>query len=404
MNKTTVPMNPPITPLQTNALTPMLQVLREMHDGVLLCDTTGKIRWLSDALKTMLGLPPEMIHHIQLGTLDWDHFPLLDLEDDIHDVLTSGDTVAREFKYRYSSLQHGFIKRNFLVHVMLLSLSGEEATPQQPTWCVAIFRDITTIKTTEKMRRDFVANVSHELRTPLSVIKGYTETLMNGAVKELDVATDFLDTIFNHANRLSRLVDDLLDLSRLESMDFRPELEPTDIRPIIESMVRELAPNAHSKDHTLLIELPEDLPLVLVHRPSLEQVLTNFLDNAMKYTPDGGRITISAATKGNMLQVSISDTGIGIDPKHIPRLFERFYRVDKARSRDMGGTGLGLSIVKHIIQTHGGNVWVDSVPRVGTTFHFTLRQALPHDPPHQYAEDPFEPALTLPNDASLDSL
>jgi two-component system phosphate regulon sensor histidine kinase PhoR len=212
------------------------------------------------------------------------------------------------------------------------------------------------------------------LRTPLSAIKGYSETLLDGALEDEQVARDFVDVIHRHAIRLSQLVEDLLDLSKLESPDFVPELKPLSLRPLINRVVALMEDEAQSKDIALYIHLPEDLPKALANSSNLEQVFTNLLGNAIKYTPDGGKIGISAfLNKDNsFIQVSLKDTGLGMEPKHIPRLFERFYRVDKARSRELGGTGLGLSIVKHIVQLHGGEIWVESELNKGSTFHFTL--------------------------------
>jgi two-component system phosphate regulon sensor histidine kinase PhoR len=248
--------------------------------------------------------------------------------------------------------------------------------------CVVVFHDITAIRRTEKMRRDFVANVSHELRTPLSAIKGYAETLLDGALDDETVSFDFVNIIHNHAIRLSRLVEDLLDLSKLESPDFRPELSPTALPALIQHTMSVVADAADVKEIALSARLPQPvLPLVLANAVNLEQVFFNLLDNAIKYTPAGGTIVVEAFVTPNtqgdsVVQVNVVDTGMGIEAKHIPRLFERFYRVDKARSRDMGGTGLGLSIVKHIIQLHGGEIWVRSEPNKGSTFSFTLRLAV----------------------------
>ncbi|MBK8189734.1 MAG: GHKL domain-containing protein [Vampirovibrionales bacterium] len=242
--------------------------------------------------------------------------------------------------------------------------------------CVILLSDETAIRRTERMRRDFVANVSHELRTPLSAIHGYAETLLEGALDEKDLAWDFVNVIFRHSQRLSQLVTDLLDLSKLESPDFQPELTPTALNAMIQRVYSLAESNTQGKRLTFRLKVADPLGDALANVGGLEQVLTNLLDNAIKYTPEGGVITLTAQENAKgMIQISVSDTGIGIEPKHIPRLFERFYRVDKARSRDMGGTGLGLSIVKHIISYHGGDIWVESVANQGSTFHFTLRKA-----------------------------
>jgi two-component system, OmpR family, phosphate regulon sensor histidine kinase PhoR len=246
--------------------------------------------------------------------------------------------------------------------------------------CLAVFRDITPMKNTEKMRKDFVANVSHELRTPLSVLKGYTETLLDGALQEPDVAQQFVETMARHADRLSQLVEDLLDLSRLESEESPLVLEALALGSLLSKVVSMSRDSATLKHITLEYEASFETannPLwVLAHSASLEQVLVNLIDNAIKYTPEQGKVQVLVSVQADLVQLAIKDNGIGIPAKHIPRLFERFYRVDKARSREMGGTGLGLSIVKHIVQAHGGDIWVASEPGKGSTFYFTLRKAL----------------------------
>jgi two-component system phosphate regulon sensor histidine kinase PhoR len=242
---------------------------------------------------------------------------------------------------------------------------------------VAVFHDITELKMLEKIRRDFVANVSHELRTPVSVIKGYAETLLSeGRTLPPEKTAGFIAIIHNHAERLANLISDLLTLSRIESGAMSLEPVPAHLDPAINRAVLLLEQKCLSKGVAITVsESLKEMPLVLVDPGKLEQVLTNLLDNAIKFTPEGGTITISAADIGPQVRVDVSDTGIGIPSTAIPRIFERFYRVDTARSREMGGTGLGLSIVKHIVQAHGGSVSVDSLPGKGSTFSFTLKKA-----------------------------
>ncbi|MDH4379011.1 MAG: ATP-binding protein [Vampirovibrionales bacterium] len=263
----------------------------------------------------------------------------------------------------------------YSVTLLPLNVSGDPQAAR-PDACVCLFQNETTIRRTEKMRRDFVANVSHELRTPLSAIHGYAETLLEGALDDQSVARDFVDIIFRHSHRLKQLVADLLDLSKLESPDFTLELIPTNLSTIIHTVVSLAKDRMDQKNIRLSLAIPLDIPLVQAHSSTLEQVITNLTDNAIKYTANGGSIALSMgwSTKyPGMIQVSVADTGMGIPTKYLPRVFERFFRVDKARSRDLGGTGLGLSIVKHIIQTHGGEIWVESEPGIGSTFAFTLK-------------------------------
>jgi two-component system, OmpR family, phosphate regulon sensor histidine kinase PhoR len=347
---------------------PFLQLLQGMMDGILICHPNGNILFFNALFQNQFHLPSEAINQpLQ------DFLPNTDLHEALHQVFETGESVSTLFHIRLNNQD-----MVFQLHVVAMALAPDinnsKSNNTSLFGCVAVFHDITAIKRTEKMRRDFVANVSHELRTPLSAIKGYSETLLDGALEDEQVARDFVDVIHRHSIRLSQLVEDLLDLSKLESPDFVPELKPLSLRPLINRVVALMEDEAQSKDIALYIHLPEDLPKALANSSNLEQVFTNLLGNAIKYTPDGGKIGISAfLNKDNsFIQVSLKDTGLGMEPKHIPRLFERFYRVDKARSRELGGTGLGLSIVKHIVQLHGGEIWVESELNKGSTFHFTL--------------------------------
>jgi two-component system phosphate regulon sensor histidine kinase PhoR len=276
-------------------------------------------------------------------------------------LLATRETFSQEFAI-YTEHQ----KRVYRLDTIPIEEAGEISQG------VAVFHDITQERQTEKMRRDFVANVSHELRTPLSAITGYAETLLDGALEDQDVSKDFVQIIFNHSQRLTQLVRDLLDLSKLESEECPFELQPTNLQTIVEKVVELSQKALTEKKISLSYQKPVALPLVMAHESNIEQVVTNLLDNAIKYTPTGGSIQLRVFQQEQFVQVDVEDTGIGIEAKHIPRLFERFYRVDKARSRDLGGTGLGLSIVKHIVQYHGGDVFVKSRPGEGSTFSFTL--------------------------------
>lgn len=240
---------------------------------------------------------------------------------------------------------------------------------------VVVFHDITELKRLEKMRQDFVANVSHELRTPLTSIKGYAETLLEDNLEDKEKARDFLGIIYHDAECLSRLIDDLLDLSKIESGKFKMNFSEVDLNKIIEHSLKILEEQLRNKDIYVELNLVKDLPKVWADKIRITQVMLNLLDNAIKYNVDKGKILISASLRDNFVAVDISDTGIGIPEGDLPHIFERFYRVDKARSRELGGTGLGLSIVKHIIQAHGGEIFVKSEPSKGSTFTFTLPKA-----------------------------
>jgi len=232
--------------------------------------------------------------------------------------------------------------------------------------------DITRLKRLENMRKEFVANVSHELRTPLSMIKGYVETLLDEQPPDQQTARQFVRTIQKHSNRLEALIDDLLTISALESQQTRLHFESASLHSIATDAISEFSKQARTKSISFAMEIPETFPRVEADIQRLNQVFSNLLDNAIKYTQSGGYIKISSKENKNDVEVCIADSGPGILPEHLPHIFERFYRVEKARSRELGGTGLGLSIVKHIIGVHGGRVWVESEPGKGSRFFFTL--------------------------------
>jgi two-component system phosphate regulon sensor histidine kinase PhoR len=237
--------------------------------------------------------------------------------------------------------------------------------------CLAVLHDITEIRRLETMRRDFVANVSHELKTPLTSIKGFVETLLDGALEDRENARHFLKIIEEHANRLDSLVRDLLALSYLESGEAALHKEDVEIRELVGRALAALEAQTKKRSIEVRNELPAGA-LVMADRDKLEQVLMNLVDNAVKFNRSGGTIRVYSEKTANGTKITVEDSGIGIPPKDISRIFERFYRVDKARSRELGGTGLGLSIVKHIVSLHGGEVGVESTEGLGSRFWFTL--------------------------------
>lgn len=259
--------------------------------------------------------------------------------------------------------------RFFNVHLVPIKEKGDFSL-------LLFLQDITEEKRVETIKKDFVANVSHELRTPLASIKGYSETLIDGGMDDKETLKEFLKIIDRHATRMSRLIDDLLTLSRLESHQMTIVSAPVDLKDLILSITTGFEKQARDKGIRLNSEIPDDLPRVLGDRDRLEQVVVNLLDNAIKYTPSGGSVAVTACKNDGAVVVDIKDTGIGIPAGDIPRIFERFYRVDKARSRELGGTGLGLAIVKHIIQVHNGRLHVESSPGRGSTFSFSLNSCV----------------------------
>ncbi len=231
----------------------------------------------------------------------------------------------------------------------------------------AVFVDVTELRRLEKVRKDFVANVSHELRTPITAIRGYSETLLGGAMNDSATAKKMLDIIHRQSERLSELVEDLLELSRLESKQIQLALVPVNVWSAAQTAAETVRPKATTRG--IRIDVNETQPLfALADARAVEQIILNLLDNAVKYTHSGGVVQISAQQQGKEIWITVKDNGPGIEGKHLPRLFERFYRVDKGRSRDMGGTGLGLSIVKHLLNSMNGEVRVESSPGQGSAF------------------------------------
>ncbi|HEU4338928.1 MAG TPA: ATP-binding protein [Planctomycetota bacterium] len=237
---------------------------------------------------------------------------------------------------------------------------------------VIVAHDATESVRYQELRKEFVANVSHELRTPLTMIKGFVETLRDGALADAVKGPEFLGTIEKHVDQLTNLVSDLLELSRLESREGLPRRARVEMAATLTRVVEFMKPAAEKKRQTLELSLNGSLPGVAGDPDYLERAVSNLVDNAIKYTPEGGRIHLSAKSHEDDVVIEVTDTGIGIPPEDVPRVFERFYRVDKSRSREMGGTGLGLSIVKHVVQVHGGTVEVESAVGKGSTFRVRL--------------------------------
>ncbi len=238
---------------------------------------------------------------------------------------------------------------------------------------VVVLIDMTETRRLERLRRDFVANASHELRTPVAAIVGVAETLAAGAADDPVARASFVEILLRHSERLSRLTADLLDIARLEG-GYRPRTEKVPLNAVVEAVASSLRPRAEARQIQLTIHLPEQLA-VTAERPAAEQILTNLVDNAIKYTAEGRSVTVSARPRGTFVELVVEDTGQGIPAEHLPRLFERFYRVDNARSRELGGTGLGLAIVKHLVLANGGEIRVESTVGQGSRFLVLLPRA-----------------------------
>jgi two-component system phosphate regulon sensor histidine kinase PhoR len=235
---------------------------------------------------------------------------------------------------------------------------------------VVVLRDITELRRLEGIRRDFVANVSHELRTPLTSIRALVETLEAGALHDPSVSADFMARIVSEVDRLAQIVDELLDLARLESGRIRLSLERIEPESLIRRAVHRMAPQTERAGLTVDFMVIPGTPAVLVDRARLDQVLLNLVHNAVKFTPSGGRITVLASPAGDFVEFQVRDTGVGVNPEDLPRLFERFYKADRARRSE--GTGLGLAIAKHIVHAHGGSIWAEANDGGGTVFVFQL--------------------------------
>ena len=332
------------------------QVLfNSMLEGLLLLDKNKKIYLANRAFKNLFGLKIELRGRTMMEALR-----VHELDELVKRVEAEGQVFEHELKLTE------FSERWVQVNAAVITNSAGE---REGT--ILVFHDLTRLKQLERQREEFVANVSHELRTPLSLIKGYVETLLDGARNNPEVAERFLKIIERNANRLDLLIQDLLAISALESGKMKLELQPTELHALVEKVFTDLHSRADNKGVRLVNELPAMTAKADVNR--VDQVLANLVDNAIKYGRAQGSVTVGGEkTDDGKLEIFVRDDGPGIPAEALDRVFERFYRVDKARSRDQGGTGLGLSIVKHIVQAHGGEVWARSEPGKGATFFFTL--------------------------------
>jgi len=327
-------------------------IMTGMREGVLLLDVQGRLALVNPAFREMflvhadvVGRPLlEVVRHAELKAL-------------LDQAVQSQAAVTGEIEVA------GLKPRRLLVH-------ASKAGADNGTLLVLV--DVTDVRRLESLRRDFVANASHELRTPVASARSALETLRNAMRSDPGAAGDFLDIIDRNVDRLHHLIEDLLDLSRIESREFQLDLEPLALATVTEATLGIFREKAMSKQISLHHELPMDLPAPRADKRGVEQVLANLIDNAIKYCPAHADVSIRAAVDRSFIRLSVADTGSGIEAEHLPRLFERFYRVDPGRSRDLGGTGLGLSIVRHLVEAMGGTVHVESTLGKGTTFSFTL--------------------------------
>lgn len=324
-------------------------VLESMDEAVLSLDRDSRIITLNRAARTLLELPE---------SAEGESFTSLVRVPDVHDLIRSaqhGDAGSAEFELTTSG------NRSVLAR----------ATPQANEGVLLVMHDVTEVRRLETVRRDFVANVSHELRTPVSIIRANAETLLNGALDRPDQARRFVEALLRHADRLGRLISDLLDISRIEAGKYPISSRPSKLAPIARRTLEVVETKAQIKQMKLEVKIDEDL-VVVADPKALEQVILNLVENAVKYTPEHGHVELAAVVDGDITRIEIRDDGPGIDAVHRPRIFERFYRVDPGRSREMGGTGLGLAIVKHLVEAMRGRVGVEPRQPHGSVFWVCL--------------------------------
>ncbi|HEY7654098.1 MAG TPA: ATP-binding protein [Methylomirabilota bacterium] len=331
-------------------------ILDAMVEGVIAVDGQEHILLMNERARAMFGL----------GGARGEGKPFLEVirNADLHEIFRGvgeASPVSREVVLTSPA------PRILGINAVRLGLPGERVG------VVMVLHDVTALRQLERVRTEFVANVSHELRTPLTAIQGYLETLLSGALEERENARRFLEIVLRHSERLGRLLNDLTDLSNIELGKVTLRREAVRVAEVVASVLAIIGPRAARTRVAVTAGIPADLPAVSADRDRLAQVLINLVDNAVKYTPEGGSVTVTAREMGDgMVEVAVADTGIGIPPADLPRITERFYRVDKARSRELGGTGLGLAIVKHLVVAHGGELRIESEPERGTTVRFTL--------------------------------
>lgn len=328
-------------------------LLNSMQDAVIAIDADSRVQWANHGMDRLLSHPP------RLNAPVWDR--VRDPE-----FLSAIQSAAKDQVVRSARVNTITANRTFDV----------TAAPMPNGGAVAVLRDLTETERMEKTRRDFIANVSHELRTPLTSIQGYTETLLD-ASPETNHSREFLEIIRKNATRMSRLTEDLLTLARVESGEQRFEIEPVSTEELLQDALQSFRELARAHDVELIMENTADGKRVSADREAVHQVFSNLIENAMKYAAAGKRVVLGARDVVAGVEFFVRDFGPGISSEHLPRLFERFYRVDKARSRESGGTGLGLAIAKHIVLAHGGAIRAESELHHGSAFLFVLPNPRP---------------------------
>jgi len=339
-------------------------ILGAMEDGLLVVDARGRVTLMNPTFQKLfelrdpaVGVPlVEAVRHATLDQL-------------VAETLLTGEAMRSELSLA-DSRTHS--ERHVEVSAVPIKNADDEVTGT-----VVLFHDITELKQLDQIRRDFVANVSHELRTPLSILRGYIEVLFDEPQTSREELTRILSIMERHSKRLQRLVDDLLSLAQLESSHAELEISVVRMDELFNNLIRDWKEKLTGKNLKVIVDLPSETSVLRADGTRLEEALHNLLDNAVKFSPDNGQIRLRGTRSDSNVVLSVADNGIGISKEHLPRIFERFYRADKARSRELGGTGLGLAIVKHIAQLHGGRVEAESELGRGTTIRIVLPQVPP---------------------------
>jgi two-component system phosphate regulon sensor histidine kinase PhoR len=334
-------------------------ILGAMQDGLLVVDARSRIMLMNRPFEKLfelrdpaVGVP--LIEAVRHATLD----------ELIVETLRTGEVMRSELSVA-DSRTHG--ERHIEVSAVPIKKADDETSG-----AVVLFHDITELKQLDQIRREFVANVSHELRTPLSILRGYVEVLLDEPETSREELTRILSIMERHSKRLRRLVDDLLSLAQLESSQATLELSVVRVDELFNNLIRDWKEKLATKNLKVIVDLTPEAFTLHADGTRLEEVLHNLLDNAVKFSRENGQIHLQAVRRDSEMVLSVADNGLGIGKEHLPRIFERFYRADKARSRELGGTGLGLAIVKHIAQLHGGRVEAESEPGRGTTIRVVL--------------------------------
>lgn len=336
-------------------------ILRSMLEGVAAIDHIGRVLVFNLSAQKMFEKSEDEVTGRYMTDLVRD----AQFEEHVHRVLDRGESVRYEFLFNGKTLR-----------VLMSPFVWDQGTQG----AVLVCQDMTEIRKLEQIRTEFVANVSHELRTPLTSIKGFAETLIDGAAEEPEIRSRFLQIIFDETSRLQRLIEDLLLLANVENRRDVVNRDPAAVDCAYARVAEVLSPLAAAKNILLTINIKPGLPKVNIGEELLSQLFLNLIENAIKYTPAGGKVWLNVSCLAGQVEISVADTGQGIPAESLPRIFERFYRVDKARSREMGGTGLGLSIVKHIVEQAHGQLSVESELGKGTIF--TIR--LPFEQPQEH--------------------